>query len=289
MAAGSSTLIIGAGGMLGSDLVSALQTRKSAFIPLTRKDLDITSAPNVREVIRTLRPSAVINCAAYTDVDGCENNYETAFATNARGVGNLATACRGTGARLVHISTDYVFDGTKDAPYTEEDEVNPLGIYGMTKEIGERLIRENAGAYTIIRTQWLFGRNGKNFVKTILNLAKTRDELTIVADQVGSPTYTPDLADAVVDLLNIDVTGIFNITNSGQTTWYSFAQKILELSSIKNVTLKKITSAELSRPAMRPMYSALDNSKFFNLTGRRLRPWEAALEDYLELLKAESD
>ncbi|MCA1960341.1 MAG: dTDP-4-dehydrorhamnose reductase [Desulfomonile sp.] len=275
-------LVVGAGGMLGRDLTEALRNEGITFETVVSGQMNITEPAEVAQTLRRFRPSVVINTAALTDVDGCESMGERAFAVNAHGPENLARACRETAAFLVHVSTDYVFDGSKKIPYTEEDPPSPLGVYGRSKEEGERLVRKALpDAHCIVRTQWLFGPHGKNFVEAILGRTERTNRLRVVNDQYGAPTYTSDLAVALVTLSHKRATGTFHVTNSGVTSWHGFACRIIELGGVRGVTVEAITSMELARPAPRPSYSVLDNRKFVQCAGYSLRHWEDALQDYL--------
>lgn len=277
-------LVVGASGMLGYDVQAALDHAGIRFEAHRSKEMDVTDPVAVRETLLRLRPSVVINTAAFTDVDGCESMVELASAVNARGPENLARACGETAAFLVHVSTDYVFEGSKGTPYTEEDPLRPLGVYGRSKAEGERLVREIlSDAHCIVRSQWLFGRHGKNFVEAILGQAERTRRLRVVNDQYGSPTYTPDLAAALVTLARQRAGGTFHVTNAGVTTWHGFACRIVQLAGGPDVTVEEITSQELGRPAPRPAYSVLDNRKFFRQAGYALRHWDEALQDYLAL------
>jgi len=271
-------LVVGANGMLGRDLLGLLgATARGVDID----EIDITSLESTERIIRTLRPKTVINCAAYTDVDGCETNVETAMQVNAEGVAHLAMATREIGARLVHISTDYVFDGGKGSPYVEDDAPCPLGVYGESKLAGEM----NAGFnpdHLIVRTQWLYGHHGKNFVETMLRLASEKDELAVVSDQVGSPTWTVDLAGAVLALLKTGQRGVYHAANAGFCSWNEFAQAIFQESGL-SVKVNTMTTDELNRPARRPLYSTLDCSKLERDAGFRAQPWRSALKTYLQL------
>jgi len=236
-------------------------------------EIDITSLESTERIIRTLKPETVINCAAYTDVDGCETNVETAMQVNGEGVAHLAMVSREIGARLVHVSTDYVFDGGKGRPYLEDDAPCPLGIYGESKLAGELNAAFNPD-HLIVRTQWLYGLHGKNFVETMLRLATEKDELSVVDDQIGSPTWTVDLAQAIMALLKTGQRGVYHAANSGFCSWnYSGL----------SVKVNGMTTVELNRPARRPLYSTLDCSKLERDTGFRPQTWKLALESYLQL------
>jgi dTDP-4-dehydrorhamnose reductase len=276
-------LVIGAKGMLGTDLMTTLNQAGIDAKGLDVDDLDITRDGPVQRMMDRYRPGLVINVAALTDVDACESRQEEAFQVNARGPENLARACRFTDSFLFHMSTDYVFDGRLGRPYLEDDPLSPLGVYGKSKALGEHLVRANLpDRHCILRTQWLFGLHGKNFVESILALGQTRDHLKVVNDQFGRPTYSVDLAGAIVQICERGFTGTLHVTNSGEATWHDFAHKILELSGIDHVQVEPQTTEELGRPAPRPAYSVLDISRFAKLVGSPLRPWEEALAAYLD-------
>ena len=273
-------LVMGHKGMLGSDLMDVLE-RSHEVGGVDMGEFDITSAADCLRVIGEFSPAVVVNAAAYTDVDGCETNRDACFAVNAEGILNVAVACRDRGAKVVHYSTDYVFDGTKGEPYLEDDPCRPINAYGASKRKGEQILIETAENHVLIRTAWLYGRQGKNFVKAIL--AKARDEgmLRVVDDQVGSPTFSVDLAQATKLLVERDCRGIYHVTNRGVCSWFQFAQKILEFSQVSGVTVEPIQSHELTRKAKRPAYSVLSNRKFMEATQKAMRPWQVALNDYL--------
>ena len=274
-------LVVGANGMLGQDLLMLLGERARG---VDIADIDITSLESVERVLKALRPSVVINCAAYTDVDGCEANVETAMQVNGEGVAYLAMVTREIGARLVQVSTDYVFDGGKGSPYEEYDLPKPLSIYGESKLAGEMNAAFNPD-HLIVRTQWLYGLHGKNFVETMIRLAGEKDELSVVDDQTGSPTWTVDLARAIVALLDKQCSGIYHAANSGFCTWNDFARAIFEECGLK-VTVKEMTTDELNRPARRPLYSTLDCGRLAQDTGFTPQPWRQALQCYLALRKS---
>ncbi|OEU44204.1 dTDP-4-dehydrorhamnose reductase [Methanosarcina sp. Ant1] len=258
------TLIIGASGMLGSDLCKVFPEA----VKLTHKELDITNRENVIDCIRKIKPDIVVNAAAYTDVDGCEDRQELAFQVNGYGPGHIAEACSIIGAKLVHFSTDYVFDGSRKE-YVESDVPNPINVYGYSKLHGENKIIENIDDYRIIRISWLFGVHGKNFVETMLRLSREMDTVKVVNDQFGKPTYTMDLANKVKEIIELDP-GIYHITNEGICSWYEFASDIID-----NVI--PCTSEEFPRKAKRPRYSVLANTKT-----EPMRHWKEALKDYLK-------
>lgn len=270
-------LVVGAKGMLGQDLMRVLPGDVRG---VDIEEIDITSLESVRRVLLTLRPRVVVNCAAYTDVDGCETNVELAMGVNGDGVGHLAAATREIGALLVQVSTDYVFDGTKGSPYGEDDPVNPLSMYGKSKLLGEEKARENPD-HLIVRTQWLYGHGGKNFVETMLRLAGERKELAVVDDQIGSPTWTMDLSLAISELIENGCRGTYHAANRGVCSWFEFAKAIFADAGVA-ITVRPQTTRELGRPAPRPLYSVLDCEKLTHDTGLKLEGWREALGSYLE-------
>jgi len=280
-------LLLGHKGMLGSDLLLRLG-RKHEVIGLDKEEIDITSLPACEEAVQENEPDIVINAAAYTNVDGCENAQRECFAVNAEAVMNIAGSCRKKNIRIVHFSTDYVFDGSGSEPYKEDDSCNPLNVYGTSKLAGENYLRELSDNYILIRTAWLYGKNGKNFVRTILDKAATTDKLEVVDDQIGSPTYTRDLAVAVDLLLERNIKGIFHITNRGSCSWFQFACKILQAGGITGVQVLPIKTDQLMRPARRPCYSVLSMQKFIAATGKTMQPWQLALQDYLHDVRYQS-
>ena len=273
-------LITGAYGMLGSDLREVLKNQE--LIVTGSKDLDITDEEKVVEFVCENSPELVINAAAYTAVDDCETHYDDAYAVNAIGPKNLAIACNKLDIPLVHISTDYVFDGTKRTPLIEADKLGPQSAYGKTKLAGEEFIQENTDKYFILRTAWLYGLHGNNFVKTMLDLAENHDEITVVDDQVGSPTYSFDLDVAISNLLFSDKYGLYHVTNEGECSWYEFAKLIFELSNI-DVKVVPVTTEEFPRPAPRPHYSVLNNKKWNSSGFVPMRTYQEALSEYLSL------
>jgi dTDP-4-dehydrorhamnose reductase len=245
-------------------------------------EVDIRDSVSVNDAVERVRPRIVFNTAAMTDVDGCESAPEEAFKVNALGAETAALACRRQGALLVHLSTDYVFDGASRTPYSEQDALNPLGVYGRSKAEGELAVRAALPSdHLIVRTQWLFGSDGRNFVESIIGQAANKRLLRVVSDQFGSPTCTLDLSSALIALCAQGARGVFHATNSGVVSWHGFACTIVELAGVEGVRVEPIGSAELGRPAPRPAYSALDNSKFARVAGSPLRRWEEALRHYL--------
>lgn len=276
-------LVIGAQGMLGRDLVPELRVSfpDDEISGWDIGEIDIRMEKETIEQIEALHPRVIINVAAYTDVDGCERNKEEAFRVNSEGMKHIALGAQRCGAKVIYLSTDYVFDGKKGEPYLEEDSPHPLNIYGESKLRGEHYVQELAKEGLIIRTQWLFGRYGKNFVYAILKQAQEKEVISIVKDQIGSPTYTRDLSKAICALVQKGAQGIFHVANEGFCSWFDFAQKILSYAKILGVKTIPIASEELDRPARRPSYSVLNMEKFRKETGWGLRPWSEALKDFL--------
>lgn len=274
-------LVTGAKGMLGTDVAAEYTRRGQDVISLDHNQLDITDrAASVRAVAEA-RPEVVVNCAAYTDVDGAESNPNLALAVNAVGVRNLALACRESEAVLVQISTDYVFGGWPNPhPWWIYDYRSPSNYYGYSKYLGERFLEEAKIPYYLIRTSWLFGANGPNFVATMLRLGQNGEPVKVVNDQRGCPTYSVDLARALADLVETDVYGTYHVTNQGITSWHDFARAIFERAGLA-VDLTPITSADHKRPAARPANSALSSWPLAETIGYLLPPWQDALDRYI--------
>ena len=269
--------------MLGRDLMGVLLSSlpNDEVIGWDIEEIDIQKEEDTVFKIEKLRPNIMVHIAAYTDVDGCELNEEKAFAVNAEGTKHVALTAFRCQAKMVYLSTDYVFDGNKREPYLESDSPHPLNVYGRSKWKGEQYVQELVKDPLIVRTQWLFGRYGKNFVTSILRQAGEKRVLSIVNDQIGSPTYTVDLAKAISALIQFDASGIFHVANSDLCTWCTFGQAILKLSGMDKVRVIPISSKELGRPAIRPSYSVLNCQKLKKKTGLTLRPWSEALKEYL--------
>ncbi len=267
--------------MLGSDLAAQFRYRHDV-VGMDLGDIDITRADECQRAVQESRPQLVINAAAYTNVDGCETAQEECFAANAEAVKNIAEACRGKNITLIHFSTDYVFDGTGIRPYIEEDACNPINVYGASKLAGENYLRTITDNYILIRTAWLYGAKGKNFVQAILERARTTGKLTVVDDQIGSPTCSRDLAAATELLVDKNVRGVFHVTNRGTCSWYEFAKKILKEARLDAVEITPIKTAELQRAALRPAYSVLGMQKFMTATGKTMQPWQLAFSDYYQ-------
>jgi dTDP-4-dehydrorhamnose reductase len=276
--------VLGGAGQLGKSLVSSLD-RTYDVQAYGHADLDICDGRRVEEVFRQEAPWAVINAAAWTDVDGCEKDIEKSYAINAIAAGHVARQGSCRGARVVHVSTDYVFDGFKESAYTEDDDPNPLSIYGRSKLEGERLVRQAAPDALIVRSSWLFGEGRANFVLRLFESVMVKTEIPIVADSYGCPTYTVDLADAIGLLLERDAKGLFHVTNKGSCSWYEFAVEILKTLEITTCKIVPIPSEQLKRLAPRPAHSILDNNKYLHFTGRHTRGWQEALSTFLGGLK----
>jgi dTDP-4-dehydrorhamnose reductase len=278
--------ILAKSGMLGSCFFHHLAVRERVEVfAFDKEELDITDSASVERTLARISPDFVINCSGYTAVDNAETDKDAAFRVNGYACGKLAEACKNSGAILIHFSTDYVFDGESGGGYAENDKPNPINVYGASKLEGENLIQKNSDKYYIIRTSWLFGENGKNFVGAMLELGKTKKSLNVVGDQIGCPTYTNDLCEAVIKnfLSGGGISesglpfGIYHLTNSGTCSWYDFAKKIFEFSKME-VEVNKVSSDEFVRQAKRPKCSILKNTKIAGL-----RPWEEALMAYLRL------
>ncbi|KHD38453.1 spore coat protein [Clostridium acetobutylicum] len=276
-------LITGANGQLGREIQKQLKGKNVEVIPTDVQDLDITNVSAVNKFFNEKKPNVVINCAAHTAVDKCEEQYDLAYKINAIGPKNLAAAAYSVGAEIVQISTDYVFDGEAKEPITEFDEVNPQSAYGKTKLEGENFVKALNPKYYIVRTAWLYG-DGNNFVKTMINLGKTHDELKVVHDQVGTPTSTVDLARVVLKVIDEKNYGTFHCTCKGICSWYDFAVEIFRLTGI-DVKVTPCTTEEFPRPAKRPKYSVLRNYMLELTTGDITREWKESLKEYIDLLQ----
>jgi len=275
-------LIIGAEGMLGHDLEAVLGM-ENEISTTTIHTLDITDLEKTVKTIGDINPDLVVHAAAFTDVDGSEDRADLAYQVNVMGTRNVAVACQEADSALVYICTDYVFDGTKGTPYQEYDQTNPLGMYGKTKYLGEVQVRDLLDKFYIVRTSWLYGYHGPNFVATMLSLAEKMDSIKVVADQIGSPTYTVDLAQAIALLIKKPAYGIYHVTNSEHCSWYEYAQLIFQMREV-DVELVPVTTEEFGSAAPRPKYSVLDNYHWRMEGFPPLRSYQEALKDYLELL-----
>lgn len=274
-------LITGSKGQLGLEISKQLKENSSYEVILTdRNKLNIIDINDVNNIILFNKPDVVINCAAHTAVDLCEADVENAYKINAIGPRNLAISCEKVGAKLVQVSTDYVFDGQGVRPYREDDITCPNSIYGKSKLMGENFVKGFCSKYFIVRTAWLYGE-GNNFVRTMLKLAETNKELNVVNDQYGSPTSTVDLAKAIIDLINTEYYGIYHGTCEGKCSWYDFAKEIFEIKNI-DVKVNPVTSEVFKRPAPRPAYSVLDNFMLKLVGLNSFRNWEDSLKEYLK-------
>lgn len=283
--------LIGAKGML-AQMVSKVAPPNYELIALDLPEFDLTDRQQVLAVLGEWRPQVILNCAAFTNVDGCETQQELANQVNGTGVGYLAAAAKELGATLVHISTDYVFDGKKGQPYREDDAPNPQSAYGRSKLLGEEEIaRSGLERFFILRTSWLYGPGGNNFVETMIRLAREREELRVVADQVGSPTFTRDLATAIFRLLAVETPakhyGIYHVANSGECSWHEFAQEIVLLAQkagepVKAQRVLPIKTEDYPLPAPRPAYSVFSKEKYTQVTGQQLPDWRDSLSSYID-------
>ncbi len=276
----SDILVTGADGMLGRAVVRALSGRH-AVVGVDIAVFDIRDAAATLDAVRRASPRVIVNCAAYTNVDGAESERELAFEVNADGAGNVARAARDVGALIIHISTDYVFDGESRSPYTEDDTPNPINVYGESKLAGERAVADSGAEYLTLRTAWLYGHGSPNFVETMLRLAEGGERLRVVDDQEGMPTSAADLATIIADLQSRGVRGVINATNSGSCTWFGFARRILDLSDLSDVHIEPVRTAEFTRPAKRPRRSVLSLARLNESLGWEPRSWQEALPDYL--------
>ncbi len=266
-------LVTGANGMFGQDLCPILEDVGCFVIKTDIDNLDITNPQITDEVVAKTKPDLLIHCAAYTNVDKAEEDLQNAILINEKGTENIAKACAKQNTTLVYISTDYVFDGTKNTPYTNQDKPNPINNYGISKLKGEEAVKKHCKKYYIARTSWLYGHFGKNFVETMLSL-KDKPELKVVDDQIGCPTWTIELANGILKILQKPY-GIYHICGSGSTSWYGFAKEIFSLQNLQ-VNLKPCNTTEFPRPAKRPQYSVMDNLEL-------CRDWKIALKEYMDL------
>ncbi len=274
-------LIAGAGGLLGRFMTDRLSLSGWRVVPLARAELDITNEDDVQKAIESARPGVVINCAATADVDRCESDPEWTFAVNETGPRLLARAARDVGAEMVHVSTDYVFDGTKEGFYTQEDEPDPLSVYGKSKLAGERAVVEEAERFYIIRTSWLFGPGGKNFGSRVIEYARKGASLKGVTDQTSIPTYAPDLARRIEEIINLKAHGLYHVTNTGAGNWYEFARLALDLAGMSDVEITPVVRADLNQPAPRPTNSAMRCLVSEQLGLAPLRHWRDALAEFI--------
>lgn len=277
-------LVTGVKGQLGSDIAAELKLRAEECIGADIADFDITDRGATVGTIKKYMPDCVIHCAAFTDVNGAEEKHGLCERINVLGTENVALACNEADAKLIYISTDYVFNGEGMRPYEPNDERDPINFYGMTKSLGEDKVRSICPKHFIVRTSWVFGKNGTNFVKTMLRLGEQMEGLTVVDDQIGSPTYTPDLARLLCDMAATERYGTYHATNEGFCSWYDFAKKIMELSGI-GCNIKPIASKDYPSPAKRPQNSRLSKEKLVQNGFYKLPPWEDALKRFIKALR----
>lgn len=279
-------LVTGVKGQLGYDVVNELEKRGHEAVGTDVEEMDITDAVKVREILTEENPDAVIHCAAYTAVDAAEENVELCRRINAEGTENIARVCSELNCKLLYVSTDYVFNGEGERPWEPDDEREPLNVYGQTKCEGELAVEKYVEKLFIVRIAWVFGVNGKNFIKTMLRLGKDHDELTVVADQIGSPTYTYDLSRLLVDMIESDKYGRYHATNEGLCSWYEFAVEIFRQAGM-DVHVRPVTSEEYPAKAKRPHNSRMDKSKLEENGFERLPAWKDALSRYLNVIGTE--
>ena len=273
-------LVTGSTGQLGSDVVKELLKRGYSTLSPNRSELNLCSEDNIRNYILNSNCEAIVHCAAYTQVDKAEDEKDLCIKINATATKHIVKCAKILDIPMIYISTDYVFDGTKDGEYTENDETNPINIYGESKLAGEKYVQEILDKYYIVRTSWVFNINGKNFIETMLRLSKANNQLSIVNDQIGSPTYTKDLSRLLVDMLETSKYGLYHATNEGYCSWYEFANTIFKLANV-NIDIKAINSNEYASRAKRPMNSKLSKDKLIEYGFKPLPHWEDALKDYL--------
>lgn len=273
-------LITGAGGLLGRHAARWF-SQHHRVIAVGHQELNIADAHAVQQWVSRHQPDLIINCAAMSDVDGCQQNPEAAFAANANGPLHLAQAAERIGAELVHISTDYVFDGEKMAPYTIEDEPRPINVYGESKLAGEKLVREALDRHYIIRTARLFGPGGRNFASTVLDIARQRGRLLAIVDEIGSPTYVMDLIERLTTIIQSGHYGTYHVTNQGACSWADFAATAIDIAQLKSIVIERVNSADLRRPAPRPHRTVMRCLLSERLGWTPLRPWEAAFAEFV--------
>lgn len=277
-------LVTGVKGQLGYDVVNELEKRGHTAIGVDVEEMDITDAAAVEKEMKADDLDAVIHCAAYTAVDAAEDNREICMRVNADGTRNIARICKQLGLKMVYISTDYVFDGKGERPWEPDDARSPLNVYGESKYQGELAVEEYLDKYFIVRIAWVFGVNGKNFIKTMLKLAENHKEINVVNDQTGSPTYTYDLAVLLVDMVETEKYGRYHATNEGLCTWYEFAREIFRQAGV-DVTVNPVSSEEFPAKAKRPHNSRMDKSKLTENGFALLPTWQDALKRYLEAIR----
>lgn len=274
-------LVTGANGQLGYDVVKELQKQNIECYGASRQDFDIVDFEATENFIKNYMPDAVIHCAAYTAVDKAEDEQGLCYLVNASATENIAEICKKINAKMLYISTDYVFDGTKDDFYEVDDKPNPINVYGKTKLLGEQAVQRILNKYFIVRISWVFGEHGNNFVKTMLRLGKERKEINVVADQYGSPTYTADLAALLVEMIKTDKYGIYHATNEGVCTWAEFAEEIFKIAKL-DVKVNHITTAEYPTKAKRPLNSRLSKNSLKINSLKQLNNWQNVVKYFIE-------
>jgi dTDP-4-dehydrorhamnose reductase len=272
-------LVTGYSGQLGYDVVKRLEELKIDTIGVTRSNFDLIDEKRVKDFIKDYKPDVVVHCAAYTNVDKAEDEKELCYIVNVLGTKYIAEVCKDIGAKMIYISTDYVFDGEGIVPFEVKDKPNPINYYGETKYKGELEVQKILSKFFIVRISWVFGSNGNNFVKTMLRIAKEKDEIYVVDDQIGSPTYTYDLAKILVDMINTDKYGIYHVTNEGFCSWYEFAKEIFKIANIK-IKVNPINTEDYPTRAKRPQNSRLSKNDSFFL----LREYKDSLYEYMKIL-----
>ncbi|PXV63071.1 dTDP-4-dehydrorhamnose reductase [Halanaerobium congolense] len=272
-------LVTGADGQLGYDVVKKLKELNIEHIGVDKEDFDLTNEKETKEFILDYQPDAIVHCAAYTDVDQAEKEKELCYKVNVEGTKYVAEAVKELDAKMLYISTDYVFDGQGEEPFEVTDEPNPINYYGETKYQGEQEVQKLLNKYFIVRTSWVFGEHGDNFVKTMLKLGKERDEISVVADQYGSPTYTGDLAELIIEMIKTDRYGIYHATNEGFCSWYEFAKEIFEIADV-NVKVKPVSSDEFDTKAKRPINSKLSKKELYKLFS--IQNYECSIRGFLK-------
>lgn len=274
-------LLTGAGGMLGKVLSPCLDERGHRVKGLPREELDVTNYPQVLELLAYAKPDLIIHAAAYTRVDQAESEPDLAYLINGYGTENIAVACSKMDIPMLYVSTDYVFDGLQDRPYNPWDATRPLSVYGKSKLAGEKAVQRHLTRFYIVRTSWLYGPHGRNFVNTILEMGKDQKPIRVVSDQWGTPTCTLSLSETIADLIATERWGVYHATDGGVTNWYEFARAILK---DRDSAVEPIATKDFPRPATRPKYSVLDKTTLIHTIGREMIPWEESLSGYLELI-----
>ena len=278
-------LVTGAGGMLGQALVPCLKARGHEVTALPKEELDVTNFPQVQKVLAKAKPELILHCGAYTKVDQAESEPALAFHINGYGTENLAVACNALNIPMLYVSSDYVFDGEQRDPYNTWDATRPLSIYGKSKLAGEKAVMRHLQRFYIVRTSWLYGPHGKNFVETILSMAEQKKPLRVVSDQHGTPTCTLSLSELIADLIETNRYGIYHAADEGVTNWYEFAKAIVANYKIDVVPIE---TKDMPRPATRPKYSVLDKTTLLSTIGRESIPWRESLQTYLDLRKTKA-